>query len=134
MIYFFVKKILGEPEGEWAIDVYDALDMFFCGLLGWRSVLNGNTPVAIPNFRNPEEREPYRNDHACVTPSVAGDQLLPSTTVKHPEVTAEIYQKAKTAFEANLDANGDDPNHARERLDAMTAAFKASFGKNNVDE
>ena len=134
VIYFFVKKILGEPEGEWAIDVYDALDMFFCGLLGWRSVLNGNTPVAIPNFRNPAEREPYRNDHACVTPSVAGDQLLPSTTVKHPEVTPEVYQKAKTAFEADLDANGDKPNRARERINAMITAFKASFGKNNVDE
>lgn len=133
VIYFFVKKILGEPDGEWAIDVYGALDMFFCGLLGWRSVLNGNTPVAIPNFRNPEEREPYRNDHACVTPEVAGDQLLPETTVKHPQVTEETFQKAKALFEADLNANGDDENRAGERSKAMTAAFRASFGRNNVD-
>ncbi len=132
--YFFVKKILGEPEGEWAIDLYTALDMAFCGLLGWRSVLNGNTPVRIPNFRNPEEREAFRNDHACITPEIAGDQLLPSTTVKHPEVTAEIYKKVKDLFEAGLNGNGDTPERCEERREEMKVAFAQKFGKNNVDE
>lgn len=134
VIYFFVKKIFGEPEGEWSIDIYTALDMFFPGLLGWRSILNGNTPVKIPNFRNPEEREEYKNDHACVTPSVAGDQLLPSTTVNHPEVTPDIYKKAKELFETGINSNGDTTERWTERRDEMTEAFKKSFGKNNIDE
>ena len=76
--HFFIEKILGNPDGvKYSIDVYTAVDMGICGILAYRSVLNGNAPVRVPNLRNKEERDEYRNDRACTNPAVAGDQLLP---------------------------------------------------------
>lgn len=104
--HFFIQKILGNPEGEWSIDIYNALDMTFCGLLAHRSVLNGNQPVQIPNFRNPEEREAYRNDHACCTPEVAGDQVLPRSSIPHPEIPDSVYDNIRKLFEDGKNGNG----------------------------
>jgi hypothetical protein len=76
--HFFLEKILGRPDGDkYAIDVYQAVDMGICGILAYRSILNGNKPVRVPNLRNKEERDEFRNDHACTNPNTAGDQLLP---------------------------------------------------------
>jgi len=75
--HFFIEKILGRADGlKYSIDIYTAIDMGICGILAYRSILNGNQPVCIPNFRNREERDAYRNDHACTNPAVAGEQLL----------------------------------------------------------
>jgi len=79
----FVSKILGHEDGKWSIDVYTAVDMSLCGIFAFRSILDGNTPKTIPNFRNRAERDPYRNDRACTSPEVAKDQLLPCSS--YPE-------------------------------------------------
>jgi predicted dehydrogenase len=80
-VHYFLQRILGTEDGKEMIDVYTALDMFLPGLLGYRSILNGNIPYEIPDFRDKEKsaalREKYRNDHACTDPKVAKDQLLP---------------------------------------------------------
>ena len=82
--------------------------MGICGILAWRSALNGNQPVDVPNLRNPEERDAYRNDHACTTPEVAGDQLLPQTSYKDvPKCTDEMYDKLKKYWQEGKNANGD---------------------------
>ncbi len=104
--YFFIQKILGKPDGKWSIDVYTALNMGICGILAWRSTLNGNIPMDVPDFSKPEERESYRNDHACTNPKVAGDQLLPITTYAIKEVPDEVYDKVKENWEKGLDING----------------------------
>ena len=78
--HFFIEKILGRPDGAYAIDVYTAVDMGICGILAYRSILAGNTPVDVPNLRNKEERDAWRNDNACTNPAVAGDQLLPASS------------------------------------------------------
>lgn len=76
--HFFLEKILGRPNGlKYSIDVYTAVDMGICGILAYRSILNGNIPIAVPNLRNKSERDAFRNDHACTNPAVAGEQLLP---------------------------------------------------------
>ena len=76
--HFFIEKILGAADGhKYSIDVYTAVDMGICGILAYRSILNGNIPIKIPNLRNKEERDAYRNDHACTNPEVAGDQIIP---------------------------------------------------------
>jgi len=68
--HYFIEKILGRADGlKYSIDVYTALDMGICGILAYRSILNGNQPVRVPNFRNREEREVFRNDHLIPTPS-----------------------------------------------------------------
>jgi len=103
--HFFIKKILGDPVGEeWSIDVYKALDMSICGLLGYRSVLAGNKPMKIPNFRNKEEREPYRNDNACTNPAIAGDQLLPITSWGERHIPDAIYDRCKQLWLDKKDA------------------------------
>ena len=90
--HLFIEKILGRPDGEWSIDVYTAIDMGICGLLAYRSVLNGNIPIDVPNLRNPEERDAWRNDNACTTPEVAGDQLLPRSSHGEPDFSDEVYE------------------------------------------
>ena len=76
--HFFIQSILGRPEGKkYGINVYQAVDMTIIGILAYRSCLNGGKPVPVPNLKNREERDEWRNDNACTAPDVAGDQLLP---------------------------------------------------------
>ncbi len=96
-MYFFCERLLSDIKAE-VIDVYEALDMFFPGILGYKSVLNGGIPVSLPNFRNKEEREPFKNDTACTDKNVAGDMLLPSYSKGNPEIPEENYEFWKTEF------------------------------------
>ena len=96
--YFFIEKILGRPDGQWAIDVYQAVDMGICGILAWRSAVNGNIPVAVPDLRDPAQRDAYRNDHACTTAAVAGDQLMPCTTFPHEPIPMEKFKEVEQMY------------------------------------
>jgi len=71
-MHYFLQKILGRPKGKHSIDVYQALDMTLPGLLGYRSIVNGNIPIDIPDFRNKQVREKYRTDRWCCDPKMAG--------------------------------------------------------------
>ncbi len=78
--HFFIEKILGRPNGKYSIDVYTAVDMGICGILAYRSALNGSAPVKVPNLRNKEERDAYRNDNASTNPATStGDELWPKS-------------------------------------------------------
>ncbi len=96
--YFFIEKILGRENGKWCIDIYTAVDMGLCGILAWRSVLAGNQPVKIPNFRNKAERDAWRNDNACTAPEVAGDKLLPKSSYQEPEYGPEVYEHVRSLW------------------------------------
>ncbi|MBQ7827834.1 MAG: Gfo/Idh/MocA family oxidoreductase [Clostridia bacterium] len=107
--HFFIEKILGRPQGEWAIDVYTAVDMGICGLLAYKSILDGNVPVKVPNLRNKEERDAFRNDHACTTPWVAGDQLLPRSSHPYEPVPESTYKRHEELWKSgtNLEYGTD---------------------------
>jgi predicted dehydrogenase len=105
--HLFIEKILGRPNGDLAIDVYQAVDMGICGILAWRSILNGNIPIDIPNLRDPAQRDAYRNDHACTNPEVAGDQLIPFWSHEHPEIPDSVYDRVKALWDESKDINGD---------------------------
>ena len=94
-----VHQILGNPDGEWAIDVYQAVDMGICGILAHRSILAGNQPIRVPNLRNKEERDAYRNDHACTNPRVAGDQVVPCSSYPERPLTREQIEANRAKFE-----------------------------------
>lgn len=93
--HLFIEKILGRPDGAWSIDVYTAMDMGICGLLAYRSVLNGNIPMDVPNLRTPEERDAWRNDNACTNPAIAGDQLLPLSSFGEPDFPDKVYENVR---------------------------------------
>lgn len=97
-VYNFIRKIQGKPDAD-VIDVYEAMDMFLPGLMGYRSILQGSVPVAIPNLRDPQVREQYRNDTACTDPKVAGDMLLPSYSKGNPEIPDSVYERLREELE-----------------------------------
>ena len=76
-----------------------AHDMSLPGIFAYRSILKGGAPMQLPDFRNPEQREPFRTDNACTDPEVAGDQLLPSCSSEHAEIPDEVYEKEAALYE-----------------------------------
>ena len=106
-VHFFIEKILGGKHADLAIDVYQAVDMGICGILAWRSVLQGGMPVKVPDLRDPEQRDAYRSDNACTNPEVAGDALLPVTTHKGPEIPEAVYDHMKALWAESKNINGD---------------------------
>ena len=100
----FIEKILGNEDGQWSIDVYTAVNMGICGILAWRSVLGGNIPVEIPDLRLTAERDRFRNDHACCTPEVAGNQLLPQTSFPREEIPDSTYEHVKEIWHKQQEA------------------------------
>ena len=107
-MYNFVEKILGNSEAD-TIDVYEALDMFLPGMFAYRSILDGGVPKEIPNLRNKEERELWRNDTACTDPKAAGDMLLPCFSKGNPEIDDSVYDYVKQLWEEECEKEDGDP-------------------------
>ena len=99
--YYFIRSILGdEVARERAIDVYDAVDMCMPGTLGYRSIANGNAPIKLPNLRNKEERDAYRNDTFCTFPESAGDMYISNNLWGDPEIPDEIFEEVERRWNA----------------------------------
>ena len=96
-MYNFAQKVLGDENAD-IIDVYEALDMFLPGMFAFRSILAGGIPMEIPNLRNKEEREKWRNDTACTDPKVAGDMLLPTQKGGTPEIDDAVYEHMRNLW------------------------------------
>ncbi len=93
-----VEFVLGNPQAD-PIDVYGALDMFLPGLFGYFSLLEGGKPVAIPDLRDPAQREAYRNDTRCTDPKVAGDMRIPCHSRTCEPVPAQVYDEVRARWE-----------------------------------
>ena len=100
LINAFIQSILGnEKAKEYLIDIYRALDFSTVGLLAYRSILNNSNSVKIPNMRNKEERELYKNDNKSTDASISfGDDLLPSCKSGFIEVEDTVYEKVAKKF------------------------------------
>lgn len=98
-MHYFLEKILGRPDGEECIDVYQALDMGLPGILAYRSICNGNIPMEVPDFRDKDIREQYRNDNWCTNPNIAGDDLAPLCSFGSPDIPDEVYEKVRRMWE-----------------------------------
>ncbi len=98
----FVKKINGDEDAD-VIDVYEALDMFLPGLMAYRSILDGSSPVKIPNLRDKAERDLYRNDVACTDKNIAGDSLLPTQKGGTPTIDKEVYQNVYKIWRSHVE-------------------------------
>ena len=104
-MYHFVEKIKGNPDAD-IIDVYEALDMFLPGMFAYRSILDNGASKEIPNLRNKEEREKWRNDTACTDEKVAGDMLLPTFSKGTPVIDEGIYEHMKMLWKADCEGEG----------------------------
>jgi len=101
----FIEKIKGNPDAD-TIDVYEALDMFLPGMFAYRSILDGNASKNIPNLRNKDEREAWRNDTACTDPKVAGDMLWPTFSLGTPDIEQGVYDNIKNIWENDCKKDG----------------------------
>ncbi len=94
--YYFSRAILGDKTAlERIIDVYTAVDMCIPGILAYRSIVNGNVPIKIPDLRNKDERDRYRNDTFCTFPKIAGDMYVSNNVQGDPEIPEEFYEKLR---------------------------------------
>ena len=127
-MWHFAEKILGN-DGADVIDVYEALDMFLPGMFAYRSVLNGGIPMEIPNLRNKEEREKWRNDTACTNPEAAGDMLWPCFSKGNPDIPDEVYEnvykKWRKEFEENTGYTNAAFTQSSDEMDTENEAAKA---------
>ncbi|MCQ2457035.1 MAG: hypothetical protein MJ096_06745, partial [Clostridia bacterium] len=97
--YLFIQSILGNEEArKMTIDVYRAVDMCIPGILAYRSIMNGNCSVDVPDLRNREERDAYRNDTFCVFPDAAGDMLAPNNSFGVAQPSDEVYAEVQRRF------------------------------------
>jgi predicted dehydrogenase len=76
VLYEFVKAIQHGTTPD--VDVYRALDMTLCGILGWRSVLQGGKELEIPNLRREGVRKEWESDHYSCKPGTPSPYLLPN--------------------------------------------------------
>lgn len=101
-VHYFVRTILGDEEArKETIDVYEAVDMCIPGILAFKSCNNGNMPVKVPNLRNKEERDEYRNDTYCGSKAWAGDQYHNPQEAygELPYIPDEVYDEVKRRWE-----------------------------------
>ncbi len=80
-----------------AFDVYFATTMASVAILAHRSILNGNQPYDIPDFKKEEDRVKYENDHSTPIPFSDGtpaDIPCNSRPCTPSELQKENYRKA----------------------------------------
>ena len=90
VMHNLVEKLRGNRNAD-TVDIYEALDMFLPGMFAYFSVLEGGRQLDIPNLRNPEERDKWRNDTRCTDPAVAGAMLIPSYSKGNPDIPQKNY-------------------------------------------
>ena len=73
---YFLDCVRAGKQPEHPFNVYSAVAMSSVAILAHRSVLNGNMPYDIPDFRDKNAREQYRNDRQ--TPFFGADGSEPN--------------------------------------------------------
>jgi len=100
--YYFVRNLLGDPDAKAnCIDVYQAVDMCIPGILGYRSILNGNDAVAVPDLRDPAQREQYRHDTFCTFEESAGSMYVPNDAMQATRgirIEDSVYEEVRRRF------------------------------------
>ena len=55
--------------------------------------------MKIPNLRNKEERDAYRNDNRCSFPAIAGEQLIPNNLWGDGEIPDSVFDEVRRRWE-----------------------------------
>lgn len=103
-MHFFLDSILDRPGKEYAIDVYQAMDMTLPGTLGYRSIYEGNIPLEVPDLRDKAIRDKYRNDVWCVDPKYAGPgQPATSSSFGAVDIPDSVYEETAEKYRKSLE-------------------------------
>ncbi|MBQ8578684.1 MAG: Gfo/Idh/MocA family oxidoreductase [Clostridia bacterium] len=101
--WYFVRALLGDADAKSnIIDVYSAVDMCIPGILGYRSILEGNRRIAIPNLRLKEERDAVRGDTFCTFRESAGEMYVPNNAAQANRsipVPDSVYDEVRRKWE-----------------------------------
>lgn len=89
-----ISAMFGNEKTDY-INVYEAMDMFLPGLFAYRSALVGSRPCRIPDLRDKDERDRWRNDTSCPFPEAAGDMLIAGSKEGHREIPKDTFEKLK---------------------------------------
>ena len=104
-MHYFLETILDRPGKEAAIDVYQALDMTLPGILGYRSIWEGNIPIEVPDLRKKELRDKYRDDNWCVDPKMAGSgQPTSSSSFGPVGIPDSLYKAQATEWKRRVES------------------------------
>ena len=99
--HYFIQSILGNEQAkERSIGVYEAVDMSIPGILAYRSIVNGNAPIKLPNLRNVEERDAWRHDTFCTFPESAGEMYVSNDLSGKEEIPDEIFAEVERRWHA----------------------------------
>jgi predicted dehydrogenase len=96
-MHYFLAAIRGEPAGRNIVDVHQALGMTLPGTLGFRSIMNGNAAIEIPDLRDRRQRDRYRDDHWCADPKMAGPGQPGSCSTETVRIPAAVYRRQQRA-------------------------------------
>ncbi|HHU83885.1 MAG TPA: GNAT family N-acetyltransferase [Clostridiales bacterium] len=102
IMYNMVQRIRGNKNAD-IIDVYEALDMFLPGYFALLSALDGGKPYDIPNLRDKNERDIWRNDTRCTDPKNPDYEVISSYAGGEIDIPAENYEILKKAFEEGIE-------------------------------
>ena len=72
------------------------------GILGYRSILEGNRRIAIPNLRLKEERDAVRGDTFCTFRESAGEMYVPNNAAQANRsipVPDSVYDEVRRKWE-----------------------------------
>lgn len=96
----YILALLGEEEAKNnMLNIYKALDMSIIGPLSYRSILNGSSPVDVPDLRLAADRDKWRNDNKSTDPKISkGEDLLPSCKSGFVEIDDEVYERVSKEF------------------------------------
>ncbi len=104
VMYNLIQRVRGNLNAD-VIDVYEAMDMFLPGYFGYLSVLEGGVPMDIPNLRNKEERDKWRNDTRCTDPKETGYEKIPSYSKGEVDIPDEHYDRLRKLWENKVKFN-----------------------------
>ena len=78
------------------------VDMTLPGILAYKSILAGNMPFDVPDFRDKATREGCRGDLFSVDPAVSGKAAAPNCSFGVPKIPASVYARQRRLYEKTL--------------------------------
>lgn len=107
VIWRFIQAIVKGEKSP--IDVYQAMDMTLPGILGYRSALQGNVPLAVPDFRNENVRKKYENDDWSPDPKDKRPGQPPPSILGDIKIPERIYEKIEKERKKRRNSEENNP-------------------------